>query len=45
MQGSLAALDALLAALLDVSRINAGAVLPQWDTVALAPLLQRLAEE
>ena len=45
MQGSLAALDALFAALLDVSRINAGAVLPQWNTVALAPLLQRLAEE
>ncbi len=45
MQGSLAALDALFAALLDVSRMDAGAVLPQWDTVALAPLLQRLADE
>jgi two-component system, sensor histidine kinase len=45
MQGSLAALDTLFAALLDVSRIDAGAVVPQWDTVALAPLLRRLADE
>jgi two-component system, sensor histidine kinase len=45
MQGSLAALDTLFAALLDVSRMDAGAVLPQWDTVALAPLLRRLADE
>jgi signal transduction histidine kinase len=45
MQGSLAALDTLFAALMDVSRMDAGAVVPQWDTVALAPLLQRLADE
>jgi two-component system, sensor histidine kinase len=45
MQGSLAALDALFGALLDVSRMDAGAVAPQWDTVALAPLLRRLADE
>ena len=45
MQASLAALDAMFAALLDVSRMDAGAVLPQWDTVLLAPLLQRLADE
>ena len=45
MQGSLAALEAMFAALLDVSRMDAGAVLPQWDTVRLAPLLQRLADE
>lgn len=45
MQGSLAALDGLFAALMDLSRIDAGAVLPQWDTVALAPLLRRLADE
>ncbi|MDP3223078.1 MAG: hybrid sensor histidine kinase/response regulator, partial [Rubrivivax sp.] len=45
MQGSLAALDTLFAALLDVSRMDAGAVLPQWDTVPLAPLLRRLADE
>jgi signal transduction histidine kinase len=45
MQGSLAALDTLFAALMDLSRIDAGAVLPQWDTVALAPLLRRLADE
>jgi len=45
MRGSLAALQALLAGALDVSRIDAGAVVPQWDTVALAPLLRRLADE
>ncbi len=45
MQRSLAALDTLFAALMDVSRMDAGAVTPQWDTVALAPLLQRLADE
>ncbi len=45
MQGSLAALDTLFAALMDVSRMDAGAVVPQWDTVALAPLLHRLADE
>lgn len=45
MQGSVAALDSLFAALMDVSRMDAGAVMPQWDTVALAPLLRRLADE
>jgi two-component system, sensor histidine kinase len=45
MRGSLAALEALLAGALDVSRIDAGAVVPQWDTVALAPMLRRLADE
>lgn len=45
MQGSLAALDLLFAALLDVSRMDSGTVVPQWDTVALAPLLRRLADE
>lgn len=45
MQASLAALETMFASLLDVSRIDAGAVLPQWDTVALAPLLHRLAQE
>ena len=45
MQASLLALEAMFAGLLDVSRIDADAVLPQWDTVALAPLLHRLAHE
>lgn len=45
MQACLAALDTMFAALLDVSRMDAGAVSPQWDTVALAPLLHRLAVE
>ena len=39
------ALESLLAGLADMSRLDAGAELPQWDTVALAPLLQRLADE
>lgn len=45
MRGALAVLEALLAGALDVSRIDAGAVVPQWDTVALAPMLRRLADE
>lgn len=45
MQASLAALDTMFAALLDVSRVDAGAVAPRWDTVSLAPLLHRLALE
>ena len=45
MAVSLVALDSMFAALLDVSRIDAGAVLLQWDTVPLAPLLRRLADE
>lgn len=45
MSASLAALDSMFAALLDVSRIDAGAVLPRWDLLPLAPLLRRLADE
>jgi signal transduction histidine kinase len=45
MATSLGALEAMFASLLDVSRMDAGAVLPQWDTVPLAPLLHRLAQE
>ena len=44
MAASLAALDGMFMALLDVSRIDSGAVQPQWDVVALAPLLRRLAD-
>jgi signal transduction histidine kinase len=45
MRAALAALEALLAGALDLSRIDAGAVVPQWQTVALAPLLRRLGDE
>ncbi len=45
MAASLAALEALFAALLDVSRIDAGAVVPHWELLAPAPLLRRLADE
>lgn len=45
MSSSLDALDLLFSALLDVSRIDAGAVVPKPRTLALAPLLRRLADE
>jgi len=45
MRAALRALEQLLAGALDVSRIDAGAVVPQWQVVALAPLLRRLADE
>ncbi|MBI3348138.1 MAG: hybrid sensor histidine kinase/response regulator [Burkholderiales bacterium] len=45
MARSLAALDSLFNSLLDVSRIDAGAVVPRPAPTALAPLLQRLADE
>ena len=45
MSSSLAALDMLFNALLDVSRIDAGAVVPRARAFALAPLLRRLADE
>jgi signal transduction histidine kinase len=45
MAAALAAMEAMFAALLDVSRMDADAVRPHWDLVALAPLLRRLADE
>ena len=45
MAQALAAMDGLFGAVLDLSRIDAGAVLPHWELVALGPLLQRLADE
>jgi signal transduction histidine kinase len=45
LAASLDALDGMIAALLDVSRIDADAVVPQWGLVPLAPLLRRLADE
>ncbi len=39
------ALQALLAGLLDLSRIDADAAPPQWALLPLAPLLRRLADE
>lgn len=42
---AVAALQAMAGTLMDVSRINAGAVLPRWDVLPLAPLLRRLADE
>jgi signal transduction histidine kinase len=45
MAASLAALETMFGRLLDVSRIDAGAVQPHWDLVPLAPLLRRLADE
>jgi signal transduction histidine kinase/CheY-like chemotaxis protein len=45
MAATLSGLEALFGALLDVARIDAQAVVPRWDLVALAPLLRRLADE
>jgi len=45
IQASLDALKAMFDALLDISRIDAGVVQPQWQTVALRPLCARLVEE
>ena len=45
MHGSLAALESMFDALLDLSRMDAGALVPQPRGFAVAPLLQRLCEE
>lgn len=45
MAAAVAALQAMAGTLLDVSRLNAGAVLPRWDVLPLAPLLRRLADD
>ena len=45
MTAALGALQAMFAALLDVSRIDADSLAPQWTLVPLAPLLRRLADE
>jgi len=45
MHGSLSALDSLFNALLDISRIDAGAVVPQPRVFDLAALLHRLGDE
>jgi CheY-like chemotaxis protein/anti-sigma regulatory factor (Ser/Thr protein kinase) len=45
MAAALGALQAMFVALLDVSRIDAGSLSPQWALVPLAPLLRRLADE
>ncbi len=42
---SLAGLNTLLESLLDVSRLDAGAVVPQIETFPLAPILERLESE
>ena len=45
LAAAVAALQAMAGTLLDVSRINAGVVLPRWDVLPLAPLLRRLADD
>ena len=45
MDGSLAALDTMFNALLDISRMDAGAVLPQPRAFDLEAMLRRLADE
>ena len=45
MNASLSALDTMFNALLDISRMDAGAVIPRQRAFALAPLVHRLATE
>ncbi len=45
LAAAVVALQAMAGTLLDVSRINAGTVLPRWDVLPMAPLLRRLADE
>jgi len=45
MHASLGVLNTMFNALLDISRMDAGAVIPRLRTFALAPLLHRLAAE
>lgn len=45
LAAAVAALQAMAGTLLDVSRVHAGAVLPRWDVLPLAPLLRRLADD
>lgn len=45
MTQAIGAIDQLLLALLDISRLDAGAVTPRIETVALGPLLDRLCDE
>lgn len=45
MEASVQALSDLLDALLDISKLDAGAVKPQWQTVDLEVLLARLVQE
>lgn len=45
MEGSVAALESLLDALLDISRIDAGVLVPQARAFDLGELLHRLADE
>ena len=43
--GSVAAMDDLFASLLDISKLDAGAVEPRFEALALAPLLDRLCRD
>lgn len=45
LAAAVTALQAMAGTLLDVSRMHAGAVLPRWDVLPLAPLLRRLADD
>jgi signal transduction histidine kinase/CheY-like chemotaxis protein len=45
MEGSIAAMDRLFAAILDISRLDAGVVAPQVETFALDELIARVCDE
>lgn len=45
ISGSVSAMDDLFASLLDISKLDAGAVQPSIETMEVAPLLERLCRE
>lgn len=45
VEGAIAAVDSMLDALLDISKLDAGIVSPACEAVAVRPLLQSLAQE
>ena len=45
ISGSVSAMDELFGSLLDISKLDAGAVEPQIEAMAIAPLLERLCRE
>ena len=43
IEDSVTAMDGLFSALLDISRLDAGVVAPEWQVFAIQPLLERVA--
>ncbi len=45
IEESVSAMDGLFSALLDISRLDAGVVAPEWQSFALQPLLERVLRD